>query len=380
MFDKRFRDRISVRKQEGLYRNPLVIEKREGRFVTIKGRRVLSFASNDYLGLGASKALAARVGKHFNAFASAAASASSSRLVAGNYDTICRAEKTFAEYFGYEDALFFPSGYQANLAILSTLFETGDTLLFDKHVHASSVKGMALSAATLKGYRHNSLAHLEKRLNAVPLGNRAVVTESLFSMDGDLLPVKALGQLKETHGFYSVVDEAHAFGVLGDKGRGIAHGVADIALGTFGKALGLFGAFVLLPQGVKEYMVNFASPFIYTTALPPAHALAAVDALELVEQGDHARKTLGQVSVAMHEALTRQGFEVFGDAHILSVMMGDEERAVRVSRELLLRGILAFPARFPTVPLGKAILRLGMTALHREADIQTLVNALKEVA
>ncbi len=377
MFDKRFRDRVKQRKQEGLHRNPLVIEKREGRFVTIKGRRVLSFASNDYLGLGASKALAAIVGKHFKA--SATASASSSRLVAGNYDTICRAEKTFADYFGYEDALFFSSGYQANLALLSTLFENGDSLIFDKHVHASSVKGMALSNATLKGYRHNCLTHLEKRLNTAPLGKRAVVTESLFSMDGDLLPVKALGQLKEKYGFYGVVDEAHGFGVLGEKGRGIAQGVADVALGTFGKALGLFGAFVLLPHGVKEYLMNFASPFIYTTALPPAHALAAVDALELVEGGEDARKTLGQVSIAMHDTLTRQGFQVFGDAHILSVMMGDEQRAVRVSQALLLRGILAFPARYPTVPLGKAILRLGMTALHREADIHTLVNALKEV-
>ncbi|MBI9087953.1 MAG: aminotransferase class I/II-fold pyridoxal phosphate-dependent enzyme [Desulfobacterium sp.] len=377
MFDKRFRDRVTQQKQEGLHRNPPVIEKREGRFVTINGRRVLSFASNDYLGLGASTALAARVGKHFNA--SGAASASSSRLVAGNYDTICQAEKIFADYFGYDDALFFSSGYQANLALLSTLFENGDALIFDKHVHASSVKGMALSNATLKGYRHNCLAHLEKRLKPAPLGKRAVVTESLFSMDGDILPVEALGRLKEKYGFYGVVDEAHGFGVLGDKGRGIAKGVADVALGTFGKALGLFGAFVLLPHGVKEYLMNFASPFIYTTALPPAHALAAVDALELVEQGEDARKTLNHVSIAMHDTLTRQGFQVFGDAHILSILMGDEERAVRVSQALLSRGIFTLPARYPTVPLGKAILRLGMTALHRESDIHTLVNALKEV-
>ncbi|MFK5953568.1 MAG: pyridoxal phosphate-dependent aminotransferase family protein [Desulfobacterium sp.] len=376
MFDKRFRDRLNLQQLEGLHRNPPVMEKREGRFVTIKGQKVLSFASNDYLGLGSSHHLAARVGKHFKASGS---SASSSRLVAGNYQAICQAEKIFADYFGYEDALFFSSGYQANLAILSTLFEKGDTLIFDKHVHASCVKGISLSGATLKGYRHNNLRHLEKRLEASRLENRGVVTESLFSMDGDLLPIKAFGDLKKKHGFYGVVDEAHAFGVLGDKGRGIAQGVTDIALGTFGKALGLFGAFVLLPCGVKEYLMNFASPLIYTTSFPQAHALAAVDALELVEQGDSARKTLKDVSESMGESLIREGFEVFGNAHIISVLMGDEKKATQVSQDLLSRGILAFSARFPTVPLGKAILRLGMTALHREEDIKTFVNALKEV-
>ncbi len=193
MFDKRFRDRLKVQKLEGLHRNPPVIEKRDGRFVTIRGQKVLSFASNDYLGLGASHHLAAQVGKHFKAGGS---SASSSRLVAGNYQTICRAEKIFADYFGYEDAIFFSSGFQANLAILSTLFEKGDTLIFDKHVHASCVKGISLSGASLKGYRHNNLGHLEKRLAAATLENKGVVTESLFSMDGDLLPIKRFGDLK----------------------------------------------------------------------------------------------------------------------------------------------------------------------------------------
>ncbi len=376
MFDKRFRDRLKLQQLEGLHRNPPVIGKRDGRFVTIRGQKVLSFASNDYLGLGSSPHLAAQVGKHFKAGGS---SASSSRLVAGNYQTICRAEKIFADYFGYEDAIFFSSGFQANLAVLSTLFEKGDTLIFDKHVHASCVKGISLSGASLKGYRHNNLEHLEKRLEAATSANRGVVTESLFSMDGDLLPIKRFGDLKKKHGFYGVVDEAHAFGVLGDKGRGIARGVTDIALGTFGKALGLFGAFVLLPYGVKEYLMNFASPLIYTTSLPQAHALAAVDALELVEQGDNARKTLKDVSASMGETLIREGFQVAGDAHIISVLMGDEKKAAQVSQDLLSRGILAFSARFPTVPLGKAILRLGMTALHREEDIQTFVNALREV-
>lgn len=376
MFDKRFRDRLKLRKLEGLHRNPPVIEKRDGRFVTIRGQKVLSFASNDYLGLGSSHHLAAQVGKHFKAGGS---SASSSRLVAGNYQTICRAEKIFADYFGYDDAIFFSSGFQANLAILSTLFEKGDTLIFDKHVHASCVKGISLSGASLKGYRHNNLEHLEKRLDAASLENKGVVTESLFSMDGDILPVKRFGDLKKKHRFYGIVDEAHAFGVLGDKGRGIAHGVTDIALGTFGKALGLFGAFVLLPYGVKEYLMNFASPLIYTTSLPQAHALAAVDALELVEQGDNVRKTLKDVSASMGETLIREGFQVVGDAHIISVLMGDEKKAAQVSQDLLSRGILAFSARFPTVPLGKAILRLGLTALHREEDIQTFVNTLREV-
>ena len=377
MFAERYKRRIAAQQQAGLYRTPPEISKRDGKYLYIGGHRVLNFASNDYLGLGCSEALRKKVSKSFQKFN---ASSSSSRLVSGNYAVIALAEKEYARHFGYDEALFFPSGYQANIGILSTFFEKGDTIICDKHVHASAVKGMTLSGAVFKGYNHNSMAHLKKRLDANNQDQMAVLTESLFSMDGDLLDTEAFYKVKKEYSFLCIVDEAHAFGALGDKGRGMAGGVADIALGTFGKALGLFGAFVLLPKGFKDYLFNFASPLIYTTALPEAHASAAVDLLEIISERNDLRERLGQVSRHMKEGLRRAGFRVTGDAHILAVRIGEENKSVAVAGGLLDRGIFVLPARFPTVPIQKAILRVSMTALHTDKDVAYFIRTLSEVS
>lgn len=337
---------------------------------------MLNFSSNDYLGLGVSEKLRQKVSRNFRKYGT---SSSASRLVSGNYAVISRAEEEYARYFGYEAALFFPSGYQANLGILSALFEKGDSLFFDKHLHASSVKGMVLSGASFQGYNHNSLSHLRRRLEAGRGRQTAVLTESLFSMDGDFLDVQGFGTLKRDYGFLAVVDEAHAFGAVGDGGRGIARPVADIAVGTFGKALGLFGAFVLLPATGKEYLFNFSSPLIYSTTLPEAHAASALDILEMVIAGDNARKNLQAVSRAMKERLLAQGLTVTGDAHIISWEVGSESRAAEIAAELLARDIFVFPARYPTVPAGRALLRIGMTALHTEEDVQHFLCCLKNI-
>jgi len=322
----------------------------------------LNFASNDYLGLGVSTALTNKVVRNFKKYNT---SSSSSRLVSGNYDVISQAEKEYATHFGYEEALFFPSGYQANLGVLSAFFEKGDNIIFDKHIHASSVKGMTLSGANFRGYNHNAMSHLKKRLDANIKGQVAVLTESLFSMDGDFLAIDDFGKLKQEYEFLSIVDEAHAFGALGEKGRGLARDVADIAVGTFGKAMGLFGAFVLLPEGFKDYLFNFSSPLIYTTTLPEAHAASAIDLLEMISRCDDLRNHLAEVSRITKQGLIREG--------------GKEDRAVAVARGLLKKGIFVLPARFPTVPVHRAILRVGMTALHTEEDADLLIRSLTEV-
>jgi len=163
MFAKRFIDKLSLQRQTNLFRNPPEIEKRNGKYISVNNRQILNFSSNDYLGLGASK----KVGKKVAAnFAEHGASSSSSRLVSGNYSIITSAEKKFAEYFGYDESLFFPSGYQANIGVISALFETGDKIFFDKHIHASSVNGLMLSKSDFSGYNHNSISHLEKRLRS----------------------------------------------------------------------------------------------------------------------------------------------------------------------------------------------------------------------
>jgi 8-amino-7-oxononanoate synthase len=375
MFEERFKRRLDMQRQAGLYRNPPEVREREGKCIWIGTRKVLNFASNDYLGLSTSLELKERVAENFRKYGT---SSSSSRLVSGHYSIISHAEKAYARHFGYHDALFFPSGYQANLGIISTLFDRGDTVIFDKHIHASSVKGMALSRAEFLGYKHNSMSHLQKRLEVRKERPVGVLTESLFSMDGDFLNMRGIGELKDRYGFLSVVDEAHAFGALGRNGRGIAREVADIAVGTFGKALGLFGAFVLLPEGFKEYLFNFCSPLIYSTTLPEAHAASALDLLEIVSSSEDKRELLRRNSRIMKEALTAAGFQVGGDAHVLAVEIGDEARAAAVARGLFERDIFVLAARYPTVPLGRAILRIGMTALHTEEDATRFVEALEE--
>ena len=376
MFNKRIINKLAAQKETGLYRKPLEIENRKGKYLLIDGREILNFASNDYLGLGSSEVLKRKVSSNFMKYGT---SSSSSRLVSGNYSVINQAEKEYARFFGYEDALFFPSGYQANIGILSALFEKGDLLIFDKHIHASSVKGMILSGADFHGYNHNSMPHLCKWLEKSSGKKSVVLTESLFSMDGDFLDIQGLKDLKERFDFFSIVDEAHAFGAVRENGRGIARNVADIGVGTFGKTLGLFGAFVLLPAGFKEYFFNFSSPLIYTTSLPEAHAASAIDILEIISQYEKQRKHLSKISGLTKESLISEGFCVKGEAHILAVEIGDESIALEISKKLLEKDIFVLAARYPTVPLHKAILRIGMTALHTEEDAEKLVSTLKEV-
>ena len=377
MFAKRFKKRLTLQQQSGLYREPPEVEWRQGKYVFINQRKALNFASNDYLGLGVSKGLRQKLADNFVKYG---ASSSSSRLVSGNYSVINQAEKAYADHFGYADALFFPSGYQANVGILSGFFEKKDTVFFDKHIHASSVKGITLSGAGFYGYNHNSMSHLEKRLKKKTTDQVAVLTESLFSMDGDFLDIAGFETQKKRHGFLSIVDEAHAFGALGKNGCGIARDVADIAVGTFGKALGLFGAFVLLPKTFKEYLFNFSSPLIYSTTLPEAHAASAIDLLDKISRSDDKRDRLQEVSLLMKQGLIHEGFKVTGDAHILALEIGKEDRAVELSRSLLEKGLFVLPARYPTVPIGRAILRIGMTALHTREDVRYFINTLKETA
>ena len=374
MFDARYRLKLDLQRRSGLYRNPLPIDRRDGKYIYSQGTRLINMASNDYLGLGTSPSLRRKVADNFKRYGS---SSSSSRLVAGNFRLLNEAEKAYADYFGYEEALFFPSGYQANMGVLATLFEAGDRVLFDKHIHVSSVKGLKLAGATLYGYNHNCFSHLEKRLPGGPK-QAAVVTESLFSMDGDALDVQALWALKQRYGFMCVVDEAHAFGALGPGGRGLARDVADVAVGTFGKALGLFGALVLLSAELKDFLVNFSSPLIYTTALPEAHAASAFDVLEQMAQCRAERRSLSELSRWLRGQLRDAGFSVSGDAHIVALEIGDEAAAVQTAQRLFDSGFFVLPARYPTVPLQRAILRVSLTCLHTQADAAQFMDALKE--
>lgn len=373
MFDQRYRKKLDHQRLTGLFRDTLAVEEKNGRFIRVEGRDILNFASNDYLGLATDPAVRKQVARNF---ASLGPSASSSRLVTGNHNVIRNAELKFARYFGYEDALFFPSGFQANMAVLSTLFGKGDSIFFDKHIHASSIKGMALSSADFFGYKHNNTDHLKRRLQTKGDEPKALITEALFSMDGDTPDIKALAELKKEFNLLCVVDEAHSFGVLGKGGRGIGRYLADVAVGTLGKAFGLFGAFVLLPSLFRDYLINFSSPLIYTTSLPEAQAQSAADILDRVESADGKREYLQDLRNLFVRKAIDKGFRVKGEAHILSITIGNEQKSLALARRLFEKGIFVFPARYPTVPMGQAILRISLSSLLEEEDVFRLINEI----
>jgi 8-amino-7-oxononanoate synthase len=372
MLAHRLANRLQQQKDLGLYRCPPVFDS-DDVGLSYHGRPVIDFGSNDYLGLSASRNTRSIVAKAFTDYEP---STCASRLASGSRQGIADAERAFADHFGYESALFFSSGYQANCALLKTLLSSSDHVFFDKRIHASMVDGLRSTGAQLFGYRHSDLSHLKKRLVAANSPLPFILTESLFSMDGDCLDCSVLKQIASDSGAVTIIDEAHAFGAMGEKGRGLAGRTAQIAVGTLGKAFAFYGAFVLGPRILREALYNFASPFIYTTGTSVAHAQAARELLKLVAAADEQRDLLRNTSSHLKELLTQRGFPFYGNAHIVAVQVGDESLTATYARELLSSGFHVLAARSPTVPEGKAILRLSLSANHSFRDIQDLVDCL----
>lgn len=370
-FLQRLKADIESRRQVGLGRELLPVSGREGANVILDGRPHLNFSSNDFLGLAQddemSSILAGLCRRH-------GCGAGASRLVTGTSHCTLEAEQALAAYFGYESCLILSSGFLANLTLLSTLFSEKDTLLLDKRAHASTVAGVRHSRAGFHTFRHNRISHLRKLLETYPV--QAVLTESLFSMDGDSPDFGDIKSLKDEFGFLCIVDEAHAFGVLGDEGRGLAEGVADVAVGTLGKAFGMFGAFILCPDIVREHLIHFGQGFIYTTSLPPWHGDMVLAMLERMRQCGQRRENLHHLGNSARKELLKTGLRIGGNAHILSLEIGDENRCQLMASKLREEGILVFAARYPTVPLGQAILRVCLTAEHDLADVIRLQGAL----
>lgn len=366
----RLRADVEARRAAGLGRVLLAVSEHRGACAVVKGRTLLDFSSNDFLGLAQDRAMAEHLADLCRL---RGCGSGSSRLVTGTSSATMEAERALAAHFGYESCLILGSGFLANLTLLATMFTEKDTLALDKRAHASTVAGVRHSRASFHTFRHNRMGHLEKILRTHQV--QAVLTESLFSMDGDSPDFGALARLKGECGFLCIVDEAHAFGVLGEGGRGLARGVADVAVGTLGKAFGLFGAFILCPEAVRDHLVHFGQGFIYTTALPPWHGDMVLAMLERVAAADEARERLRHLG---DEARTVLGevLPVRGDAHILALEVGGEERCSRLAAALRSRGVLVFAARYPTVPMGQAMLRVNLTGLHTREHVRTLRDAL----
>ena len=348
----------------------------------IDGRDRLTFCSNDYLGLAADPRLA-------EAMCSAAArygvGAGAAHLINGHFAPHQLLEDELADWLGVDAARLFSTGYMANLGVVGALVGRGDTVIADRLNHASLVDAVQLSGARLSRYRHNDLDDLETRLQRAK-GERLILTDGIFSMDGDAAPLAELVALAERFDAWLVVDEAHAFGVLGDQGRGsfeaagLVPGERVLRVGTLGKAFGTSGAFVAGAATPLEVLLQRARTYLFTTAQPPAVAEASRAALQIVRSEGWRRQRLRSLIATFRDAAERlDGLELMPSATpIQPLLVGDASRAVSMAERLAERGLMVPAIRPPTVPRGSSRLRVTLSAAHEDGDLDELLSALSE--
>ena len=351
----------------------------QGERLRIDGRDLLNFTSNNYLGLAADPRVAAAAAAAAREYG---ASVSASRLLCGSTPLHDRLERRLAALKGGEAALLYSSGYLANLGALTALARPGDAIFSDALNHASIIDGCRLSGAETRVYRHRDADHLAELMAASSAPRRLIVSETVFSMDGDVAPLPALAAIARRHAAILVLDEAHATGVLGPGGEGaIARDGIDpdgiVIVGTLSKALGSAGGFVVAGAAVVDYLVNRSRPFIFNTALPPASVGAALAALDVVAAEPERRARLDALARRLREGLVAAGHPPSAsETPIVPLLLGDAEAALAAERRLREAGVLARAIRPPTVPEGAARIRFNLMATHDEAAIDRALAAL----
>lgn len=357
----------------------------EGRNVIVDGQRMLNLSSNDYLGLANDRKLRQEFRETLTTETFLPTSPSS-RLLTGNFSIYDRLEQQLADSFGTEAALTFNSGYHANTGILPAVSNTHTLILADKLVHASLIDGIRLSTAKCIRYRHNEYNQVERLLqvNHSEYERIIVVTESIFSMDGDEADLRELVRLKKQYpNVLLYVDEAHAFGVRGQRGLGCAEeqdciNDIDFLVGTFGKALASAGAYIVCRKVIREYLINKMRTFIFTTALPPVTVQWTSFMLERLAGFRQRRETLQFLSNQLREALKNKGYDCPSTSHIVPLITGESCVAIRKAEELQRKGFYALPVRPPTVPEGTSRIRFSLTAEVRESEMEKLINEISK--
>jgi 8-amino-7-oxononanoate synthase len=368
--------------QDGLRRSLRVIESAQAGRVMYEGRDVIMLSSNNYLGLAAHprvKQAAIAATERYGVGSGA------SRLVAGNLEPVRQLEANLARLKGAEAALVFGSGYLANLGTITALMGPGDTIFSDELNHASLIDGCRLAKADLRIYRHCDLRHLRDLLEgSVNARRRLIVTDSIFSMDGDFAPLREIVELARRFNAAIMIDEAHAVGVIGPNGAGLAGELGlqeqiDVQMGTLSKALGAYGAYVAGSKVLIDFLINRARSFIYTTGLPPSVAAAADAAVEIMRAEPERKQRLWNNALYLRERLEAAGFS-FGctQSPILPLKVGEAQAAADMAKGLFERGVYAIAIRPPTVPAGTARIRLTPIADHTRADLDEAIDATIE--
>lgn len=364
---------------QGLTRKRRIVASPQGVHLTADGRELLNFCSNDYLGL-------ANHPEVIEAFKNAAdrygVGSGSAHLICGHSLAHHALEEELAEFTGRERALLFSTGYMANLGAISALVGNGDTVIEDRLNHASLIDGGLLSGARFKRYRHADSEHLAHTIDAAS-GKKLIVTDGVFSMDGDLAPLPDLAKIAQDRNAWLMVDDAHGLGVLGAQGVGVLehYGLAQtdvpVLVGTLGKAFGTFGAFVAGSDPLIELLIQKARTYIYTTALPPAVAEATRASLKIARAESWRRTKLKQLTERFRQGAEQLGLELIASpSPIQPILIGDSRKATALSEALLAAGFLVSAIRPPTVPQGSARLRVTLSAAHEEVQVDRLLDAL----
>lgn len=386
----RFQPLLDERRQQHLYRSRPLVTSAQTACMQINGLQVINFSSNDYLGLANHPQIKQTLSQALQtdeiSYGSGAA-----HLVTGHHLQHHIAEDEIADWLGCERALLFSTGYMANLAVQQALMQPGDIILADKLNHASLIDGALQSDAMLKRYPHLDMLALERRLQQASAqeGQVMIVTDGVFSMDGDLAPLQDIQRLAQTYQAWLLVDDAHGFGSLGEHGKGCFEHFGlepdenTILVGTLGKAFGCSGAFVAGSAVLIESLIQFARPYIYTTAMPQLNALAIREALKLVqsaEEGGASRETLKQYIKQFRTGAKAIGLKLWDSpTPIQPILLGDSETALMWSEKLKQKGFWVSAIRPPTVPAGQARLRITLSACHSKAQIDDLLEALVEI-
>lgn len=372
-----------MRKDDGLYRQSKISQQKQGRYINIAGKHYLNFSSNDYLGLASDPVLIKAWQKGASLYG---VGSGGSYLVTGYNQAHAELSEQLKSWLGVEAVALFSSGYSANQAVIKLLLDKNALLLQDKLNHASLMEAGSLSRCKMLRFKHNNVQHLSTQLQKHQNPNTLVISEGVFSMDGDKAPIKQLVAQTKQHDSWLMIDDAHGLGVLGKNGQGsvIESGLANsdiqIYMATFGKALGVGGAFIAGNQAFIDYLTNFSKPYIYTTGLPPAMAYSISCAANMAEREQWRRDKLFELIALFKQLALQKGIPLSeSQTAIQPLIIGDSQQALSVAQTLQNLGFWVTAIRPPTVPANTARLRITLTTRHEKQDIKQLVNAISTI-
>ncbi|MCD6168063.1 MAG: glycine C-acetyltransferase [Caldisericia bacterium] len=382
------KEKIEELKEKGMYTKIRVLESEQGAWVTINGRKMLNLSSNNYLGLISKRELKEKAKEAIDKFGVGSGAV---RTIAGTNLLHIELEKKLAEFKGAEAVILLQSGILANMATIPLIVGEGDLIFSDELNHASIIDGCRLSKAEIVRYKHIDMDDLKNKLEEYKdhKGRKLIVTDGVFSMDGDIAPLPEIVELAEKYNAITMVDDAHGEGVLGEGGRGILNyfhleGKVDIDVGTLSKAFGVIGGYVAGSKILIEYMKQRARPFLFSTSITPADTAALIEAVDILTRSDELVKKLWENSKYIKEKLKNAGFDIgHSQTPITPVIIGDEKKTSKMADRLNEEGVFVQGITYPTVPLGKARIRVMVSAIHSKEDldfgIEKFIKIGKEV-